>query len=430
MDTMTLSQADTGSKKTHLGYAWLIWGLSAAFYFSDYLARVAPGVMHRSLQHDFGLNEAGFGILTASFYIPYIAMQIPVGLAVDRVSIRNLLTTMALLTAFGCCVFGLADSLMVASVGRMLIGFSAAFAFISTLRLATAWFPPAMLGLLAGLTQSLGMLGASAGEAPLSFLVAAVEWRHTMLIVAFLFIALAILLYQFIQDDPVGSSQYEVKLDHKVGIFNSLKVVISSRQTWINALYAGFLFAPTAVIGESFGPAFLQYGRGLSSHSAAFATGLIFIGWGIGGPLSGWASDKIGLRKPLMIASALMGCVLTSVIVFYPQINQTMAYCLLFAFGFTNTGVGIAYAVSTEIQPRNVIGTSIAFTNMASIFVGASLQPIVGYLVGFVSGARSYNVEQLVLSDFQAGFKVIPLCSLIALGLAFLVKETHCKPVK
>lgn len=427
---MTKFNIKNAPKKYNLGYAWIIWGLSAAFYFSDYLARVAPGVMHRSLQHDFGINEAGFGILTASFYIPYIMMQLPVGLAVDRVSIRKLLTTMALITALGCCVFGLAGSLMTASVGRMMIGFSAAFAFISTLRLATAWFPPAMLGLLAGLTQALGMLGASAGEAPVSMLVAAVEWRHTMLIIAFLFIALAVLLFRFIRDDPTGSAAYEVKHESQVGLLKSLTVILSCRQTWINALYAGFLFAPTAVIGESFGPAYLQYGRGLSAHSAAFATGLIFIGWGIGGPLSGWLSDKIGRRKPIMIGSAWMGLVLSTVIVFYPDISQSMAYGLLFLFGFTNTGVAIAYAVSTEIQPRNVVGTSIAFTNMASIFIGASLQPLVGCLVGMVAGARSYNVEQLLLSDFQAGLRVIPLCSLIALILAYTLKETNCRPAK
>ena len=426
---MAVSQTEKVTQKSSMGYAWLIWGLSAAFYFSDYLARVAPGVMHRSLQHDFGISEAGFGILTASFYIPYIAMQMPVGLAVDRVSIRKLLTIMALITAFGCCVFGLAGNLITASVGRMLIGFSAAFAFISTLRLATAWFPPAMLGLLAGLTQALGMLGASAGEAPVSLLVAAVEWRHTMLIVAGLFIALAILLYRFIQDDPKGAAVYDVKQNRKLGLIESLKIILSCRQTWINSLYAGFLFAPTAVIGESFGPAYLQFGRGLSAHAAAFATGLIFIGWGIGGPLTGWLSDKIGRRKPLMIASACIGIVLTSLIVFSPDLDQSMAYSLLFVFGFTNTGVAIAYAVSTEIQARKVIGASIAFTNMASIFVGASLQPIVGFLVGMVAGVRSYNVEELLLPDFQVGLCVLPLCSFIALILACMVKETYCKPI-
>lgn len=429
MNTFAISEAEKSARKQGLGFAWLIWGLAATFYFSDYLARVAPGVMHRFLQIDFGINEAGFGILTASFYIPYILMQIPVGLTVDRISIRWILTIMSLVTAFGCCVFGLADSLGIASIGRMFIGFSAAFAFISALRLATSWFPPAMLGLLAGLTQALGMLGAAAGEAPISFLVGAVGWRHTMLIIAFLFIALAALLYQYIQDNPSNKSQ-ELHFEKSLSIFGSLRVILSHRQTWLNAFYAGFLFAPTAVIGEAIGPAYLQYGRGLTAHAAAFATGLIFIGWGIGGPLSGWLSDKIGRRKPIMIISAICGLILTSFFVFYPHMDQTMAYLLFFVFGLTNTGVAIAYAVSTEIHDRNVVGTSIAFTNMASIFVGASMQPLVGRLVDLISGPRAYNVETLLLSDFQYGFRLLPVCSLIALILAFTVKETYCKPYR
>lgn len=421
--------AGEGHHKNYWAFAWLVWGLATAFYFSDYMARVAPGVMHRYLQIDFGINEAGFGILTASFYIPYILMQIPVGLTVDRLSIRWLLTTMSLITAFGCCVFGLADGLFTASIGRMLIGFSAAFAFVCSLRLATSWFPPTMLGLLAGLTQSLGMLGAAAGEAPVSFLVSLLGWRHSMLIIAFLFITLAGLLYQFIRDKP-GIQHKEMHVSEPISIFQSLKIILSSRQTWLNALYAGFLFGPTAVIGESIGPAYLQFGRGLGMHAAAFATGLIFIGWGISGPLSGWLSDRIGRRKPIMILSAAFGIVFTSLFVFYPSLSQTSAYLLFFAFGLTNTGVAIAYAVSTEIHDRQVIGTSIAFTNMISIFIGALLQPLVGRLVDMVSGTRAYNVESLLLSDFQAGLKLLPLCSLIALILAFTIKETYCKPLR
>lgn len=429
MNNMNVSKVEIYNQKSYLGFAWLVWGLAAAFYFSDYMARVAPGVMHRYLQMDFGINEAGFGILTASFYVPYIFMQIPVGLTVDRLSIRGLLTVMSLVTAFGCCVFGLADGLMMASVGRMLIGFSAAFAFVCSLRLATSWFPPTMLGLLSGLTQSLGMLGAAAGEAPVSFLVSTVGWRHSMLIIAFLFIALAGLLYQFVQDRP-KSHKNEVRSVERISIVQSLKIILSCRQTWLNALYAGFLFGPTAVIGEAIGPAYLQYGRGLGMHAAAFATGLIFIGWGISGPLSGWLSDKIGRRKPLMILSAASGLILTTLFVFLPSLDQTTTYIIFFVFGATNTGVAIAYAVSTELHDRNVVGTSIAFTNMTSIFVGALLQPLVGRLVDMVSGSRAYNVETLLLSDFQAGLRILPLCSLIALILAFTIKETYCKPVR
>jgi MFS family permease len=97
----------------------------------------------------------------------------------------------------------------------------------------------------------------------------------------------------------------------------------------------------------------LQYGRGLGMHAAAFATGLIFIGWGISGPLSGWISDRIGRRKPIMILSAVFGVIFTTMFVFLPNLSQTTAYLLFFAFGITNTGVAIAYAVSTELHDRN-----------------------------------------------------------------------------
>ncbi|MCC5791179.1 MAG: MFS transporter [Legionellaceae bacterium] len=409
-------------------FAWVVWGLAAAFYFSDYLARVAPTVMHHFIQQEFGLSEAGFGVLTASFYVPYILMQIPVGLTVDRLSIRGILTVMSLVTALGCCVFGLADGLAMASLGRMLIGFSAAFAFVCALRLATSWFPPVMLGLLAGMTQALGMLGAAAGDAPVSFLVALVGWRKSMLVIAFLFIALAALLYQFVRDKP-GQRRQEVRATESVSILQSLRIILTTKQTWINAFYAGFLFGPTAVIGELIGPAYLQYGRGLSSHAAAFATGLIFMGWAASGPFSGWISDKLGKRKPMMIFSAVCGIIFSSLIVFYPDMDRNMAYILFFAFGVTNTGVAIAYAVATELHRENVVGTSIAFTNMISIFVGASLQPIVGQLLNHFAGERAYDVRLLGLVDFQAAFTILPLSSFIALILALMVKETYCRPV-
>ncbi|MDP3560764.1 MAG: MFS transporter [Legionellaceae bacterium] len=430
MNISSKSSSGSSDPNYKIGYAWLVWGLAATFYFSDYMARVAPGVMHRYLQLDFGINEVGFATLTAFFYIPYILMQIPVGLTVDRIKIRYLLTIMSIITAIGCCVFGAANGLAMASFARLLIGFSAAFAFISALRLATSWFPPAMLGLLAGLTQALGMLGASAGQAPLSFLVSAVGWRHSMFVIASFFVGLAVLLFMYIQDKPMSdSSTTQSSSKPHINIIQSLRIILSSRQTWINALYAGFLYGPTTVIGEAMGPAYLEYGRGLSAHAAAFATGLIFIGWVVGGPFTGFISDRIGRRKPCMVISAVCGIVLTSLLVFYPHMSRNMAYGIFFLFGLTNSGVSIAYAVSTELHQRYVVGTAIAFTNMMSIFVGATLQPIVGHLVDSVAAGRAYHVETLLLSDFQYGLRILPLSSLIAFVLALMVKETYCKPM-
>jgi nitrate/nitrite transporter NarK len=251
-----------------------------------------------------------------------------------------------------------------------------------------------------------------------------------MLIMAVLFVVLAVFLFQFIKDTPEHHIEPKTKKNNSLSLLQSLKIVLSHKQTWLNALYAGFLFTPTAVIGEAWGPAYLQFGRGFSAHEAAFAIGLIFIGWGLGGPLTGWLSDRIGKRKPIMYASSFIGLILVYLLVFGESLTVTEAYWFCFLFGLTNTGVAIAYAVSTEIQSQNVMGTTIGFTNMASIFVGACLQPLIGKLIDLTAGMRSYHVEQLTLNDFQYGLKLLPICLITCIFLSFFIQETNCNPIR
>ena len=269
------------------------------------------------------------------------------------------------------------------------------------------------------------MLGAAAGEAPISFLVNQVGWRQGMYWVAGLFILLAIFLFRFIQDhDSMATIKRE---KNQISMFQSLVTVLKHRQLWLNALYAGCLFGPTAVVGESYGPAFLQFGWGLSAHQAASAIGFIFVGWGFGGPLLGALSDHLGQRKPLMIFSALCTFALTCVMIYLKIPGVLTLYATFFLFGLTNSGVGLAYAVSTELAPLASIGTAIAFTNMASIFVGASLQPLVGHCIDKIAGSRSFDVSSLTLSDFQGPLALLIICSGVALVLSLIIKETNCK---
>lgn len=419
--------------KNNSWLGWLVWGIAAAYFFSDYLARVSPGVMSRELQLSFGVSATELGLLTSFFYYPYILMQLPVGILVDRYSIKHLLAAMALLTAAGCIAFGMADSIYMAGFGRVLIGFSAAFAFVSALRLAASWFPPSRLGLLAGLTQAVGMWGAAFGDAPVSFIMEQVGWRYTMLLMSLLFIMLACLILRFVQNSPSsGGNAVPMSENSKqaIKVLDSLKTVLTNRQTWFMAMYAGLTFAPTAVIAEFWGPSYLQYGRGLSAHSAAFANGLIFIGWGIGGPIAGWLSDRLGLRKPLLYVSALSGCFILSALFFWPSLTEFQIYLLFFIYGLTNIGVVVAYAAATEINPRKTIGATIAFSNMGSILIGAFLQPIFGRVLEASVGKAIPDISVLTRFDFSMALSLLPCCSVLAFLSVFFMTETYCTPLK
>ncbi len=128
-----------------------------------------------------------------------------------------------------------------------------------------------MLGLLSGLTQALGMLGAAAGEAPYHT-IGRIGWMALYYVHhSDLFIVLARFTYKYIQDTPhIEDSQKIVPAKKKLKFYTVCVSFSLIKQTWINAFYAGFLFGPTAVIGEALGPAYLQFGRGLTPHACFY----------------------------------------------------------------------------------------------------------------------------------------------------------------
>ncbi len=409
---------------------WLMWGLGAALFFSEYFGRVAPSVMVPELMRDFQVTAFALGALSAFFYYPYIAMQVPVGMMVDRYGPHRLLTSTAIVCAGGCLLFAFANNLATAQLGRMLMGFGAAFAFVGALKLATNWFPPERFGLLAGLTQALGMLGAFVGQAPMAWSVAQFGWRHTLVIVAISFLFLALLIGLIVRDKPQGDKKLKQPQIIHTSLLHGLKQVLQNPQSWWNAIYAGLVYAPTAAFAELWGVSFLVNAYGIDTRTAALGIGLIFIGWGIGGPLIGWFSDRILRRKPIMYASALIGCLIMGTILYIPNLPIPLLFALLFGYGVSNTGVATAYAVSAEINPRPIAGTSMAFANMASVIIGAIFQPIIGWLLDKHAGVTAQVVHPVYQADdFRYALVLLPVCMLLGVFFAKLVKETHCRPV-
>lgn len=408
-------------------YPWLVWGLAAAFFFCEYFARVAPGIMVPELMRDFNVNALVLGSLSAFFYYSYVSMQVPVGILVDRYGPHKLLTVTTFIFGLGCILFGSASSVYMAQAGRFLMGLSGAFAFVGSLKLAAVWFPASRFGLLAGLTQALGMLGAAVGEAPMSLSVSAIGWRETMLLIAVIFIILAIAIGFIVRDRPPGAPPNNHALATGRNFFAGFIAVLANRQSWFNALYAGLVYAPMAAFAELWGVSFLVRTYNLNHHWAAVGVGLIFIGWGVGGPLIGWWSDSMGRRRPIMLFSAASGLVIISLIL-YASLPVPVLFTLLFLYGVSNTGVAISYAVSTEINDRAVAGTSLAFANMASVLVGAAFQPIIGgLLVHSWNGTLINGVPVYSAVDFRHAMILLPVCMALGVITTFFVKETFCK---
>ncbi len=406
-------------------YPWLIWGLGAAYFFFEYFARVSPAVMVDHLMLAFHVDALSLGALSAFFYYAYVGMQIPVGVLVDRFGARVLLTITPILCGASCLLFASTEQLWVAELSRFIMGFSAAFAFVGALKLASMCFSGKRFGLIAGLTQALGMLGAAMGEGPLSVMVSHLGWRHSLMCIGALLIALGVLIGLVARKRPVAVTQ---SLPAHASIRTSLKSVLRNKQSWYNGLFVGFLYAPTAAFAELWGVSYLSATYHLSVEVSASAVSMIFLGWGFGGPLAGWLSDLIGRRKPLFYGSACLSFLWMTLVLYLPgNTSYITLFLLLFAYGISNAGVAVSYALSSEINQRAVAGTSMAFANMASVLIGALLQPFIGWMLGV--GTIKAGIHVYSTQDYHVAMIVLPVCLLLALFFARFVKETYCQSV-
>jgi len=410
--------------------AWIVWSIAASFFFIQYIARVAPSVMAINLREAFNIDAFTLGSMSSFFYYPYVAMQVPVGMLIDTYGTKKLLLAAVLLATAGCAVFASASNIYIANIGRFMLGLGSSFGFISAIKLATYWFKPQQFGMLASLTQATGMFGAAFGALPIAIAVANFGWRASMWIIVGLFAVLFFLIAAIVRDRPESSTEEtNIQTKPKNSLLKNLATVIKNPQSWINAVAIGALYAPIAAFAELWGPSYLHNVYNIPKNEAAAATSIIFIGWVLGSTFTGYLSDKIGRRLPIIIVSSIL-CLIILTTVLYVNLPINLLFTLLFLFGVANTGVGLCYAFAGEINPRKIAGTSVAFANMASVLVGALLQPIIGWLLDLNwDGQMLNNMRYYSAHNFKIAVISLVACLSVACVMPFFMKETFCKNV-
>ncbi len=427
--TEALTTPSAPTKAT--GKAWLIWSLGAIFYAYEFLLQVSPNVMQQDLMRAFGITAAGLGQLGALYFYAYAGMQIPVGVMLDRLGPRRLLTIAALLCAIGSFFFGTAESFAMAGIGRFLIGLGSAFAVVSCFKVGASWFPPKRFSLIVSLTIALGMLGAAVGQSPLAFIVDYLGWRQTVLLFGAIGAVLAVFLWTIVRDRPEGSEEQGPALyaDANEPLLSGLKKVMAHRKTWIAAIYGGLMFAPTTVMGAMWGGPFLMRAYDLSRTEAGFFGTLLFLGWAAGAPFGGALSDHMGRRKPMMIYGAFSTLIVISTILYVPNLPLPLLGTLMFLLGITSSGFLPVFALVKEFHPTRISATAMGFMNMINMIGGALIQPFVGWLLDFFwNGAMHDGIREFSVQSYQYALSSLPIGLAIALCLTPFVTETYCRP--
>ena len=416
----TLKSTSPATARIGCTYAWLVWALAAVSFGYAFFHRVAPSVMVSDLMAEFAIGGAMLGTLSALYFYPYVLLQIPLGTLLETIGTRLLLSCALSLAAAGSVLFGLAQQVELAYLGRILIGIGSSVGFLGSLALAKRWFPERRFAFLAGLAMFTGMTSGMVAQAPLAYFVDEFGWRSSLMLLGGVGFGLSGLVFLLVRNAPSDQPQITSSGFDKAAFFSSLRQAAASREVWKIAFVALTLSGPMLTLGGLWGTPYLIAAYDLSRPDAAFLMSLLLLGWAFGAPSAGWLSDQLGRRKPILIAGCVMVSALLSVLIFMPVLPLPVTVAVMVFIGVAGGTMTSCFALVRDVMPDHLTGAAIGIVNSLTVASGAVLQPVVGLLLDLLAeaGPASYTA-----ASYQLAFLAILVTALAGLLAAFRLRE-------
>ena len=184
--------------------AWLIWIIGVFAYLVAVSQRTSFGVVGLEATERFQASAAEISFFTVLQLLVYAALQIPVGILVDRFGSRAMIAGGALLMGLGQLQLAFAENIPGGVLGRVLVGAGDAMTFISVIRLLPIWFAPARVPLLTQLTGMSGQLGQLFTVVPFAMILHLAGWTPAFLTLAAMSALALVLVLVLLQDRPPG----------------------------------------------------------------------------------------------------------------------------------------------------------------------------------------------------------------------------------
>ena len=348
-------------------------------YYLSYLFRTMNAVISPRLVAELGLTPGDLGFLTSVYFITFAAVQIPLGVILDRYGPRRVQTMLLIFAALGAAMFAASDAFAWLSVGRALIGFGVASCLMSSFKANAIWWPAERLPLMNNLTMAFGSFGALSATVPVEALLQVTGWRELFWGLAAVTAVLAVVTYYLVPEKSVEAEKSESMAEQ----FAALPGIFTSRLFWRFAgpfvvCYAIFMSyqtlwaAPWLRDVAGFGPS------GVADHLF-----LLQLGMFVGVLLTGALADRLRLRGigPDRVFSVALGLTLVVVALLAFGVTAFVGW-LWTAYGLFASATILCFAILTERFPAALTGRVITAANLLIFILAFGFQWGIGAIIG------------------------------------------------
>jgi MFS family permease len=420
-----------------LKYRWIVFIILLAAYFLVYFQRNLPGAIDTTIVDTVG------GIATlwsAIYFYVYAILQLPIGLTVDRIGPRKILSVALVVITMGTFIISLANTDVELYLGKIVMSCGMACIYVPLTKIIVAWFAKKDFAKMNGYVIATGNLAGILATAPAFMLIDSIGWRGFFVVFGVISMALAMLCITFVRNRPrdIGAREiHEIYPEErdihevygKVSPKNGIMTVLGSgRAFWMPALAYFFIFGAMMLFQGRWGSAYFKHIYKFDTFGLSFAlvgTLLIMmlaIGKMISTAMASRVAERVGSkRKTIFTANLGFLAVWGIILLFAGEINIFWFWAgVCFMFGFCSGFMSLGFAQAKEWFSSAISGTTIALFNTMVFLGGGVLQTISIFVIdekGLVTATAATALGQFSLMWGIAFLWVVMACIMSYLSM-------------
>ncbi len=367
--------------------------LSALFPFLGFWQMNLMNVLGNYLLNSFYIQQMYINYITASYVFADALFLIPVGILLDKISIKYVLTIGLCCFNLGTLISAVAPDFYLMLLGRTISGTGHAFALMSCFKLVCNTMKDNRQATWISIVLTIAFCGGLMAQAPTLIIIHHIGWRGVLRLLLICGILIGVIILM-----ALPHTYSLIKRQDKNFSFKLLVPSLLNTKNWLCGIFISILDIPIMIMGATSGIIFLK-SKHISIEQASRVTAAIYLGTLVGNLILGSLSDRFK-RKELLI---LFCCSIVAVLLFVANFINTMFYwyyVIIFVLcGFFSSIQSIGYTLVWRVNQQYIASTAMAIVNVILMLGIAILQISFGYL---------YNIFMM------KAFYILPLLFVIA----------------
>jgi MFS family permease len=404
--------------------SWLIFAVGVFGYLVAVMQRTTIGVAGVAATERFHSTASVLSTLAVVQLIVYAAMQIPVGVLIDRVGSRVLMTLGTALMIAGQVTVALAPTIGIAVLGRVLVGAGDATIFTSLIRLTSSWFTGRLVPQLSQWIGNIGQLGQVLSAIPFALILHQSGWTTAFLSAASLSVVALVGIVAVISDRPVGSREGPRPATWAESL-RLLRVSLQRPGTQLGFWSHFVTQSSGTVFSLMWGFPFMVYGLGIDPSVAAGLLIVMVVAGLISGPILGLLTARFPLRRSNLVLAivAMMGLAWATVLLWPGTPPFWLLVLLLVAIGIGGPGSLIGFDFARTSNPLHSLGSANGIVNVGGFLASFVMMFLIGVTLDLENNlhiAAGQPSDLYALDSFRWAFAIQYV--IIGTGVVFLVR--------